>query len=270
MIEDIPVEKILLLGDTHGDSQSTQLAVATAKHRGCDVILQLGDFGFMGEGVDNFLWKTNRALVREGLHMFWVDGNHENHDRLDMWPLNEWGYHDTLPAAIFPDNAGTPCHIHHLPRGFRWEWGGCKFLACGGGYSIDRSSRKEHVSYWPQEVISQADVYRCGEDPTDVLVSHDVPWGIEDPYGPHREDKNLWPESVANRKALRAILEATRPRLLVHGHTHWRKSTTLVLEDAWRVQVEGFGCNPYWAGGGLSIDQWTVFSLSTLRAALGR
>ena len=271
MIEDLPVERILLLGDTHGDTSSTVLAVQRAKQNDCQVILQLGDFGFIGSGVDSFLHKTNRALIREGLHMFWIDGNHENHDRLDMWPLNKWGYHDTVPTAIFPDNAGTPCHLHHLPRGFRWTWGGIKFLALGGAYSIDKSSRQEHVSWWPQETITAGDVYRCGEAPCDVLVSHDVPWGVLDPYGPYRENKNLWLESNANRQALRAVVEATRPRLVVHGHTHWRKSTTMLLDDMGTLcQVEGLGCNPYWAGGGLSPDQWIVFELDTLRQVLGK
>ncbi len=264
MIEDLTVKRVFLLGDTHGDTQSTQLAVQKAKHTDCDVILQLGDFGFMGAGVDKFLRKTNRALVDAGLHLFWVDGNHENHDRLDMWPLNEWGYRDTLPDNQLPENNGTPCHIHHLPRGFRWTWEGVRFLALGGAFSVDKDSRKEHISWWPQETISAGDVFRCGTDPADVMVTHDVPWEVEDPYGPHRLSKNLWPESNANRMALSSVVNLVKPRLLVHGHTHWRKTTVYDVGD-YKIQVEGLSSNPYWKGGGLGEDQYSWFDLQAIK-----
>lgn len=254
MIDSLDPDSVMLLGDVHGDTNNALMMVQLAQQGDLKVILQLGDFGFMGQGVDRFIHMLNRALKRADIHLFWIDGNHENHDRLDMWPLNAHGYHD------------IHTNIHHLPRGFRWTWGGCKFLACGGAFSIDKANRTEYLSWWSQEAITQADIYRCGTEPADVLVSHDVPEGVLDPYGPWTSgsNKDLWPESAANRERLRAVVDAVRPRLVVHGHTHCRKSTTLYLEDSSRVQVEGFACN------GTGTDQWTVLSMETLRNALTR
>lgn len=225
--------KILLLGDTHGDTNDAQAYIQLAHNRGCQAVLQLGDFGFIGQGVDRFIYKVNRTLERLDMYLYWVDGNHENHDRLESIPLNGEGLR---PIAN---------RIYHLPRGFRWEWQGIKFLACGGAYSIDKGRRKAYVSWWPQETITQGDVYRCGTDLVDVLVSHDVPWGVLDPYGPQTGggDKDLWPTSTANRKLLRAVLDNVDATMVIHGHTHHRKSTTMLREDGSRVQVEGYACN---------------------------
>lgn len=256
-IHEMEPQNILLLGDTHGDLSSATGAVQMAQEKGCQVILQLGDFGFMGQGVDKFTHKLNRALAKAGIVLYWVDGNHENHDRIERLSPGPDGTHQ------------IETHIYHLPRGFRWEWGGVRFLALGGAYSIDKASRKEHVSWWPQERITEADIIRCGDAPTDVLVCHDVPWGVDDPYGSYRENKNLFPESNRNRQALRAVVEATQPRLVVHGHTHWRKSSWLRLEGCRHdVQIEGFGSNPYWAGGGLGSDQWDYLALSAMQKVL--
>jgi hypothetical protein len=48
-------------------------------------------------------------------------------------------------------------HILHLMRGQIFEIEGKTFFTFGGGTSIDRYMRREHISWWPQEIPSYAE-----------------------------------------------------------------------------------------------------------------
>jgi hypothetical protein len=88
------------------------------------VILQLGDFGYTLDAA--FMRRVERTLARTGLHLVFVDGNHEAFTYLYRYPIGGNGLRTLTP------------HIHQLPRGFRWTWAGVRFLALGGAYSVDR------------------------------------------------------------------------------------------------------------------------------------
>jgi Icc-related predicted phosphoesterase len=219
--------KVLLLGDVHGESGWLKLAIRTADALEIDTILQLGDFGYWPHtGSGKVFWneaKTN--LSQRGIQLWWVDGNHENHDWIDAQPRDENGLWQDGP-------------IVHIGRGARWIWGdGVTFLGCGGAYSIDKSWRTEGTSWWAGETISEADVIRCDGPDVDVVVTHDAPWGAANVIGYETVgDKDDYPDSAANRKRVAAICDIVKPKLLVHGHYHHRNST--VYKSS---RVEGFG-----------------------------
>ena len=101
-----------------------------------------------------------------GRSCWFVDGNHEDFGQLAQ-----------LAAAIVPDgrNEIRP-NILHLPRGYRWEWHGLTWLACGGGVSLDEAGRTEGIDWWPQEEITsgqEAAIIAGGH--ADVMVCHDCP-----------------------------------------------------------------------------------------------
>lgn len=217
--------RLLLLGDVHGDIDWFEYACGEAIDLGCDRILQLGDFGFWPHKPwgATFLRAAQDALASHGIECWWIDGNHENHDWLDAQPHDDGFWH-----------AGP---LVHCARGSRWEWSGVSFLACGGAYSIDKHRRRPHESWWAQETITEADIRRCGTEMVDVLVTHDAPWGTPNVLGPGTAgDKDSYPESAANRRAVAALCDAVEPRLLVHGHYHHRNTATYK-----GTHVEGFG-----------------------------
>jgi Icc-related predicted phosphoesterase len=209
--------RVFVLGDTHGREDAIDLSVRVAKTEGCDLIIQVGDFGYWphlpsGKAFMTFVEET---CAKYGVTLWWLDGNHENHDLLEVL-VDEHGY--DAPIELSP-------HVIYLPRSCRWTWDDVSFMALGGAYSIDKARRTPHVSWWPGETITAGDVERAiAGGPVDVLLTHDAPLGVT-PWAERASidrRKDLWPESKANREALTAVFDAVKPSLLVHGHYHRR------------------------------------------------
>lgn len=193
----------------------------------CPTIFQVGDYGYWphyGSGRQ-FLEEVTQHLDRFNVDLWWIEGNHDNHDWLPRQPHENglWRYEES--------------RMVHCERGARWTWSDRTFLACGGAYSIDKHYRTPGESWWAGETITEADVIRCGTEHADVLVSHDAPWGAPNVMGFETVgEKDDYPESAANRKRLAAIVDAVQPDLLVHGHYHHRNSTLYR-----NTRVEGLG-----------------------------
>lgn len=204
---------------------------------GCDTVVHLGDFGLWpGRDGAQYLADLTERLARLRMALYWVDGNHDDHAALAA---------TTLADGVHP----ITDRIVHLPRGFRWTWHGRVWLAAGGAVSIDRNSRIPTRSWWPEEVLSDADVGTCiTSGPVDVVVSHDCPAGVPtvealvgDPAWNLPPD--IEADSAANRRRMRAIVDAVRPRELYHGHYHATYREPLVLGDGHTVDVTGLDCD---------------------------
>jgi Icc-related predicted phosphoesterase len=209
--------KFYVLGDTHGREEAIAVAVRHAKMEGCQQIVQVGDFGNWPHVPDGgeFLAYAEKVCAENDVMFWWLDGNHENHDRLEVL-VDEHGR--DKPIELSP-------HVHYLPRSCRWKWEGVTFMALGGAYSIDQQWRTPHISWWSGETITASDVERAAVgDRPDVMLTHDAPLGVTPWAEAATRDrkKDLWPESKANREALTAVFEAVKPSLLVHGHYHRR------------------------------------------------
>jgi hypothetical protein len=163
-----------------------------------------------------------------------VDGNHENFDRLLNHPVSADGLRYLRQRIV------------HLPRGFRWRWGRTRCLAVGGAYSIDRFLRTLGTSWWPQETITTEearDIAACG--PADVMFCHDCPAGVEVPGAAF--DRRGCPveelqRSQQHRALLRSIVDVVAPSRLWHGHFH-RRYRSLLEGDGYRTVVDGLGRN---------------------------
>ena len=151
-----------------------------------DCVIICGDFG----GV----WNRNEESSREAKLMDWlenrpfttlfVDGNHENFDRLYAYPIEKWHggkVHKIRPSVI------------HLMRGQVFEIDGKSIFAFGGASSHDiaggilepddpdfKKKKKEldrgwypyrinHVSWWKQELPSEEEMQEGIEN----LAAHD-------------------------------------------------------------------------------------------------
>ncbi|WP_096303532.1 metallophosphoesterase [Jatrophihabitans sp. GAS493] len=108
---DFQPDRIAVAGDWHGNLWWAQQAIDRAAAAQAQVIVQLGDFGFwtMTPATRKFLQRLEARLDEHNIRLLFVDGNHEDHDRLNARPINP----DTGLRLITD-------HIHHLPRGVRW------------------------------------------------------------------------------------------------------------------------------------------------------
>lgn len=205
---------VALAGDWHANADYAVASIARALDGGADAIVHLGDFGF--RFAPAYLAALDEALG--DVPLWFVDGNHEDFPWLARRPIDERGMRSVSRR------------VTHLPRGARWSWAGHTWLALGGAHSVDRLARIPGESWWPDETISDDDLARAiAPGRTDVLVCHDVPTGVP---VPHTYPDGTFPAAdeaagEAHRDRVRAVVDATHPRLIVHGHFHRHYRSTL-------------------------------------------
>lgn len=245
--------RILLLGDTHRNADFMTAAFKAARDQGCEQILQLGDFGFgwswlsLDERLQVCKFSAIVSILSEktGVACSFIDGNHENFDRLADLEINPEGRREVAP------------NVFHLPRGHRFELDGVSFLACGGATSLDRAGRVEGISWWAAEALQDDDVARCGSEPVEVLLSHDMPIQCGIRTDRHQSGFGMQADMdwYANRVRLGEVVDATRPTLLFHGHLHHRYDRELIGPD---TVVHGLGSDA-----GALRDAAVIFDTST-------
>ena len=231
-------DKVLVVGDLHGSEHWAKMSLEYAARNGCNAIVQVGDFGrwIPNDATIRYLNTVQREADEYDIDFYWLDGNHEDHTRIDHgWPTAQ--YTDGYKRVIY------------LPRGYRWSWWGKRFMTVGGAVSVDKRMRKAGVSWWPEEELTDSQVEYASRDdgtPVDVVFSHDCPLGVDIP-GIGRDLKtgnsNGWPYDVLldaerHRVKMRKIFDSVRPQLWFHGHFHvaYRE----VLEGA---TFYGLGCD---------------------------
>ena len=139
---------IFITGDLHGEIDINKLANKNfPENRNLcksDFVIVAGDFGCVWDGSKQDLYWLNWLEKRNFTTLF-VDGNHENFDLLNSYPVDEW-------------NGGKVHFINesviHLMRGQVYNIQGVKIFCFGGAHSGDKEYRKEGISWWKQEVPS--------------------------------------------------------------------------------------------------------------------
>ena len=177
---------IYLTGDTHGEfaNRLTPLRVlGEEKWTSRDKLSVLGDFGLIFyPRMDMFMNKI--ALEREKIafleskkyEILWIDGNHENFDRLTSEFPEEERYGGTVRKI------GR--NIFWLQRGQIYTIENKTFFCMGGAYSIDKAMRLDydrsildlyettldkHISWWPQELPTPEEYQKAANN----LMEHD-------------------------------------------------------------------------------------------------
>lgn len=211
-------QRIMFGGDWHGNIDHARWCFRAAERAGVDQIVQCGDFGYWPHYPqgDRYMRLLAHEIRKSGIPVWWVDGNHDNHDWLDALPRD-------------PDGLVTLSEdFRYIPRGARWEWGGVRFMGHGGAWSVDEEDRTVGKTMWLQEKVTAEQVAAVSSDPTDVLVTHEVPYGRRLSY------KDDLPVSVDQRILVRSLVDKVSPHLVVSGHHHVRK--TFHIGDT-RVEV---------------------------------
>lgn len=180
---------IYITGDTHGEFGhrfNTENFPEQKEMSKEDYVIICGDFGGIwekdGESKSEkhwFKWFEDRSYS-----LLFVDGNHENFERLYQYPVKEW--HGGKVHEIRP-------HILHLMRGQVFEIDGKKIFTFGGASSHDITGgilerddpnfrmmrrllekdytpyRIYHESWWEQELPSDEEM----EEGRRNLAAHD-------------------------------------------------------------------------------------------------
>ncbi|NKX55542.1 metallophosphoesterase family protein [Arthrobacter mobilis] len=240
------VGKVLMAGDWHGSTAWMEKVLRRAATTGFTALVQVGDLAVLwpaANGDDKFTEVLKRRLDEHGITMIFVDGNHDVHPKLRALPRNGEGF-----GAISD-------RLLYAPRGHRWELDGVRFGALGGAYSIDRFRRKLGKSWWEGEEVMPGDVERLGTGPLDVLITHEVPAGIDVAAGfPRRLLQAIQRDSYASRLLVAEAVRNTTPHLVFSGHWHQRR-TGLMPGTRTRVHV----LHQEFCGGNLvSLDLQTL------------
>jgi calcineurin-like phosphoesterase family protein len=228
----IAPSRVAFAGDWHANILYARRAIRHAAQLGADLIVHLGDFGY--EFLPAYLDGVTSALRQAGIELWFVDGNHEKFPVLSGFPIQPDGRRRVTDL------------VYHLPRGFRWQWGGVSFLALGGAYSIDRAWRSPGVSWWPEEEMTDGDISAAmAGGAVDVLVAHDCPTGV--PIPGLDDGAGMWPpmdliRAVHHRMRLRRVVQAVRPRVVWHGHYHVSYDAQVDLGYG-PVDVHGLDCD---------------------------
>lgn len=228
------VDKIAIAGDWHHDSFYALKALNYANAQGANVIIHVGDFGYL-HSADAYLRRINQFCEERDMIFMFVDGNHENHPSLLDVPVGEDGVRRILPR------------LWHLPRGFRWSWHGVTFMALGGAYSVNRPGSREHIDWHMEETITLGQAYNAiSGGPVDVMITHDCPSGAKIPVFENVEQvfaADQLEASERHRAILRAVVDEVTPRFLFHGHYHTAYQDVLRLDQGRECLVTGLDMN---------------------------
>ena len=110
-----------------------------------DYLIICGDFGGVWDGSNTDKYWVSWLNDKPFTTLF-IDGNHENFDMLNSYPVSEY--------------CGGKVHqiaqsVYHLMRGQVFIIDGLKVFTMGGAVSHDKARRKKGKSWWPEEVPSE-------------------------------------------------------------------------------------------------------------------
>ena len=159
---------IFITGDTHGHVDFKKLLALREKNLSFeDYLIILGDAAIVWSiGELDYYKNLYRSL---GCTILYIDGNHENFELLNTFPLVE--FKNALMHQIDE-------HIFHILRGEILILENKKFLCIGGATSIDKLYRIPYVSWWPEEEINQHDIDNAlnnlakYDDKVDYVLTH--------------------------------------------------------------------------------------------------
>ena len=169
---------IFVTGDLHGHVDKSKLNTKFFPQQKeltkNDFVIIAGDFGGIWDESRSENWLL-RWLEKKSFTTLFVDGNHENFDLLNQYPVTTWNggkVHEIRPGII------------HLMRGQVFQIEGMKFFTFGGADSVDKHYRKEGISWWPQERPTDEEFVEGMENlekqnySVDYVISHTAPLNV--------------------------------------------------------------------------------------------
>lgn len=261
----------MIIGDTHCGRRNLTSKLDRCKALGIQHALVVGDFGLFpkeAEGHD-FLDAAQASAEANGLTVYAIPGNHEDHDAWEFicenWTLKGgWGM--------------ARRRVLLAPKAHRWKWAGKTFISAGGATSIDRHQRRQweemphaggpRTQWWPNEELTDDNMVRLkgmAKLGCDYLITHDA-----SNYTNFGFALDVDPVSAAHREKIDHVLDYTRPHMHFHGHMHskydWVNTQGTGLfgsQPVVQAHTIGLECNSdYWSWGVLDLNanakrEWT-------------
>ncbi len=258
---------VLVCGDTHGTHDihklrhlKTDCEIGRATLTKDDYVIVCGDFGLLWNspylkdyyGDDSWsvesnpndtLWSADELDLLKWYDScpwttLFVDGNHENFDRLNTYPISEWhgGNVQKISESVI-----------HLMRGEVYEIEGHTYFCMGGAMSTDRGPAvgDEKISqgrwWWSQEIptIDEWDVaYKNLERhdwEVDFIITHDTPASVT-----MQLNKSYRISEVSNRLEMIKFSTLYSHWFCGHMHCDERFGTISVLYRQKPVNVEDY------------------------------
>ena len=217
------MNKIIVTGDIHGNPfQRLNLEnfPEGKTYTKEDYVIILGDFGLVWD--DSAMehscldWLENKPWTT-----LFIDGNHENYDLLNKFPIEEWGGGRVQKIRS---------SVIHLLRGEVYDIGGYKFLAMGGARSHDiqdgvlevgdprikiwkkddfKLFRINHISWWEEEIPNEEERKNAlknlaeNDYKIDYILTHEAPSSdvvLMDHLLYHPDEYSKWLEMEIRQK----------------------------------------------------------------------
>ena len=217
------MNKIIVTGDIHGNPfqrlnvENFPEGKTFTKE---DYVIILGDFGLVWD--DSAMehscldWLENKPWTT-----LFIDGNHENYDLLNKFPIEEWGGGRVQKIRS---------SVIHLLRGEVYDIGGYKFLAMGGARSHDiqdgvlevgdprikiwkkdnfKLFRINHISWWEEEIPNEEERKNAlknlaeNDYKIDYILTHEAPSSdvvLMDHLLYHPDEYSKWLEMEIRQK----------------------------------------------------------------------
>ena len=217
------MNKIIVTGDIHGNPfqrlnlENFPEGKTFTKE---DYVIILGDFGLVWD--DSAMehscldWLENKPWTT-----LFIDGNHENYDLLNKFPIEEWGSGRVQKIRS---------SVIHLLRGEVYDIGGYKFLAMGGARSHDiqdgilevgdprikiwkkddfKLFRINHISWWEEEIPNEEERKNAlknlaeNDYKVDYILTHEAPSSdviLMDHLLYHPDEYSKWLEMEIRQK----------------------------------------------------------------------
>lgn len=176
---------IYVTGDIHGGFDihklsSKELRSAGLRIKKDDYVIVCGDFGLVWDNKpEERYWR--KWLDEKPWTTLFVDGNHENFELLNTYPVEEW--HGGRIHRISEK-------IVHLMRGNVFSLEGASFFTFGGAASHDKEWRLPGLSWWPEELPSDEELRQANDvlaqcnNQVDYIISHCAPSLIQGRLNP--------------------------------------------------------------------------------------
>lgn len=211
---------IYVTGDTHQSIDIHKLTTSNFPEQKeltkNDYVIICGDFGLLwncietGKTVESnhkdkcwteeeFYWK--KWLEDKNFTTLFIDGNHENFDRLNTYPISDWngGKVQKISDSII-----------HLLRGEIYHIDGNCIFTLGGAMSVDRGpiTNTEEIDkgviWWPEEQMSEKEYLYALDNlnrvnnKVDYVITHDMPAGLNIYYNYKLSKHSNYLEMIRN------------------------------------------------------------------------
>ena len=208
---------LIFLGDNHGNWNELMYYIRKSDVKNANIV-SVGDLGIGFRIKDEYerglCSNLSKEFSERNLFFYGIRGNHDN-------------------PRFFQGNDRILFSNFQLIEDYAVsEYKGVTIQFVGGAISIDRTGRKEDVSYWTDESV----VYKpnlCKK--VDVLVTHTAPPQCfpqtfnEIVYSWAREDAYLIEDLIDERAVMGEIFKLCSPKYHFYGHFH----------SSWQENVNG-------------------------------